>query len=88
LHHHLLHNRRNAATEKPAVIERSLYKVFGFMANRPALWSVAKKLGHYSQPLQNLVKGSALDPVKSWTQTRDLPLMPKESFKDWWRNRK
>jgi L-lactate dehydrogenase complex protein LldF len=88
LHHHLLHNRRNAAKEKPASIERSLYQIFGFVANRPALWAIAKKLGRFSQPLQNLVKGTALDPAKSWTQTRDLPPFAKESFKDWWRNRK
>jgi L-lactate dehydrogenase complex protein LldF len=88
LHHHLLHNRRNAAKAKPAFIERSLYQIFGFVANRPALWSIAKKLGRFSQPLQNLVKGTALDPAKSWTQTRDLPPFAQGSFKDWWRNRK
>jgi L-lactate dehydrogenase complex protein LldF len=88
LHHHLLQNRRNAAKEKPAFFERLAYQVFGFMANHPALWSVAKKLGRFGQPLQNAVKGSALDPAKAWTQTRDLPPQPKESFKDWWRNRK
>ena len=88
LHHHLLQNRRNAATEEPAFFERSLYQIFGFVANRPALWAVAKKLGRFGQPLQNLVKGTALDPAKAWTQTRDLPPMPKESFKDWWQKRK
>ncbi|HZL78793.1 MAG TPA: LutB/LldF family L-lactate oxidation iron-sulfur protein [Candidatus Limnocylindrales bacterium] len=88
LHHHLLHNRRNAAKAKPAFIEQSLYQIFGFVANRPVLWAIAKKLGRFSQPLQNLVKGTALDPAKSWTQTRDLPPFAKESFKDWWRNRK
>jgi L-lactate dehydrogenase complex protein LldF len=88
LHHHLLQNRRNAAKDKPAFFEKLAYKVFGFMANRPALWSVAKKFGWLTQPLQRGVKGSALDPAKAWTQTRDLPPQPKESFKDWWRKRK
>jgi L-lactate dehydrogenase complex protein LldF len=88
LHHHLLQNRRNAAKQKPSFFERLTYQIFGFVANRPALWSIAKKLGRFSQPLQNLVKGTALDPAKSWTQTRDLPPFAKESFKDWWRNRK
>ena len=88
LHHHLLQNRRNAAKGKPAFFERLAYKMFGFVANRPALWSMAKKLGRWGQPLQNLVKGTALDPAKSWTQTRDLPPLAGESFKDWWRNRK
>jgi L-lactate dehydrogenase complex protein LldF len=88
LHHHLLHNRRNAAKDKPEFFEQTAYKIFGFLANRPALWSAAKKLGRVGQPLQNLVKGTALDPARAWTQTRDLPPLAKESFKDWWRNRK
>jgi L-lactate dehydrogenase complex protein LldF len=88
LHHHLLQNRRNASAAQPAFFERLAYQMFGFVANRPALWDIAKKLGRLGQPLQNLVKGSALDPAKAWTQTRDLPPLAKESFKDWWRNRK
>jgi L-lactate dehydrogenase complex protein LldF len=88
LHHHLLHNRRNAAKEKPAFFERLAYQIFGFVANRPTLWAIGKKIGRFGQPLQNLVNGSAFDPAKAWTQTRDLPPLAKESFKDWWRNRK
>jgi L-lactate dehydrogenase complex protein LldF len=38
--------------------------------------------------LQNLVKGSPVDPAKAWTQTRDLPPLAPESFKDWWKKRK
>jgi L-lactate dehydrogenase complex protein LldF len=88
LHHHLLQNRRNAARAKPSFFERLAYEIFGFVANRPALWTVAKKFGRFAQPLQKLVKGSALDPAKAWTRTRDLPPLAGESFKDWWKNRK
>src|SRR5471030_1029430 len=88
LHHHLLQNRRNASKSKPAFFERLAYQAFGFVVNRPVLWSIAKKLGRFGQPLQKLVKGTAMDPAKAWTQTRDLPPLAKESFKDWWRNRK
>ncbi len=87
LHHHLLQNRRNAAKAKPSFMERLAYKLFGFVANRPALWSVVKKLGRRAQPMQKLVNGTALDPARAWTQTRDLPSLAKESFKDWWRKR-
>ena len=88
LHQHLLQNRRNAAKAKPAFFERLAYKMFGFVANRPALWAIANTLGRWGQPLQNLVNGTVLDPAKAWTQTRDLPPLARESFKDWWRNRK
>ena len=88
LHHHLLHNRRNASKEKPSFFERLAYKMFGFVVGRPGLWSLAKTIGRITRPLQNVVNGSPLDPAKAWTQTRDLPPPGKESFKDWWRNRK
>jgi L-lactate dehydrogenase complex protein LldF len=88
LHHHLLQNRRNAASEKPAFFERLAYKFFGLVASEPKFWWFAKKIGWLTQPLQKAVKGSALDPARAWTRTRDLPPMPQETFKDWWRNRK
>jgi len=88
LHHHLLQNRHHASAEKPAAIERLAYKLFAAVANDPTLWSLAKKFGWLTQPLQKPIKGTFLDPAKAWTKTRDLPPMPKESFKDWWRNRK
>jgi L-lactate dehydrogenase complex protein LldF len=87
LHHHLLQNRRNAAKAKPELLERLAYNIFGFVASRPALWSLAKKLGRFMQPLLNMVKGSALDPARAWTQTRDLPPVTAKSFKAWWRKR-
>jgi len=88
LHHHLLQNRRNASESKPAFFERLAYKTFSIVANEPKLWQLAKKAGWFTQPLQKAVKGSALDPAKSWTKTRDLPPMPQDSFKDWWSKRK
>ncbi len=88
LHHHLLHNRRNAAKTQPAFLEQMAYKLFSFVARRPALWSLGMTLARIGQPLQKLVKGTALDPAKAWTQTRELPPLAPESFKDWWRNRK
>ena len=88
LHHHLLQNRRNAAREKPSFGEENAFKLFAFAANRPKLWNFGRKMARLFQPLQNLVKGSPADPTKAWTQTRDLPPLAPESFKDWWKKRK
>jgi L-lactate dehydrogenase complex protein LldF len=44
LHHHLLHNRRNAATEKPSRLERLAYRLFAFVVNRPGLYQFGKEL--------------------------------------------
>jgi L-lactate dehydrogenase complex protein LldF len=88
LHHHLLHNRRNAAAEKPSALERLAYRVFAFVVNRPGLYQFAKEATRLFQPLHGLVKGSALDPARSWTATRELAPVADESFKEWWRNRR
>jgi len=88
LHHHLLQNRRNAAVQKPAFKEQTVFRVFVQLANHPKLWALAKKFARLAQPLQKFVKGTRLDPVRAWTQTRDLPEAAPETFKDWWRKRK
>ncbi len=87
LHHHLLHNRRNAATDKPSFFERLAYRAFAFAATRPWLWGFAKELGRLGQPFQKIVEGGPMDPAKAWTKTRDLPPLAQETFRDWWRNR-
>jgi hypothetical protein len=46
LHHHLLQNRRNAAAQRAIWWEKLAYKFFAFVANRPALFSLASKLCH------------------------------------------
>ncbi|MGB7749435.1 MAG: lactate utilization protein LutB domain-containing protein [Verrucomicrobiia bacterium] len=75
----------HAASARIAGLETSFRRV---IANRPALWSLGKKLGRLAQPLQRPILGTVLDPARAWTKTRDLPPLAKESFKDWWRKRK
>jgi L-lactate dehydrogenase complex protein LldF len=88
LHHHLLQNRRNAAAQQPTITGQIGFKAFVQLANHPKLWAFAKKFARLTQPLQKFVKGTRLDPGYRWTQTRDLPDVAPETFKDWWRKRK
>ncbi len=88
LHHHLLQNRRNAVKQKPALGEKIAFNLFAFGATRPTLWKFGMEMARLFQPLQNLLHRTPLDPVKPWTQSRELPPLAQESFKDWWRNRK
>jgi L-lactate dehydrogenase complex protein LldF len=88
IHHHLLHNRRNAMKEKPFWLEKLLYAGFVFMMRRPALYRLAGPLGAFFFPLQRLVNGSGLDPLRNWTATRTFPAPAAESFQDYWRKRK
>ena len=87
LHHHLLHNRRNAVKQKPSFGEKIVFKLFAFGASRPTLWKLLLELGRFFQPVQTVLHRTPLDPVKPWTQARELPPLAPESFKDWWRNR-
>ena len=88
IHHHLLQNRRNSVTKEPSALERLAYRGFAFLVNHPGIYQFAKELGRIFEPLRRRLQGTKLDPVKPWTQTRDLPPMPQESFKEWWRSRR
>ena len=87
LHHHLLQNRRNASGQKPAFLEQLAFKFFAFMITRPGLYQFVKQAGRLLQKLHPLVKGTRLDPAYAWTQTRDLPPIAPQTFKEFWRAR-
>lgn len=87
LHHHLLQNRRNASARKPSFFERLAFKIFARVINSPSLYQWTKRLGRIGQKFHPLIKGTAVDPAGSWTRTRDLPPIAKQTFKEYWRNR-
>ncbi len=88
LHHHLLQNRRNASRQKPSRVERLAFKVFAFVVNRPGLYQFVKRAGRVLQKFHPLVKGTRLDPAYAWTQTRELPPIAPQTFKEYWAGRR
>jgi len=88
LHHHLLHNRRNAVRQKPAFLERIAFKAFAFVMNHPSIYGAARHIGRWLQPLHAMVKGTRLDPAYPWTKTRELPPVARQSFREYWKTRK
>ena len=88
LHHHLLHNRRNAAKQKPSMVEKVAFKLFGWVVSRPRWYSFASRVGRFAQKLHPLIKSTRLDPAYAWTKTRDLPPIAPETFKEYWKKRK
>ncbi len=88
LHHHLLQNRRNSAAAKPSWWQKTAFKFFVPVANRRGLWKLVTRGGRLGQRLHPLIKGSRLDPAYCWTKTRELPPVAKQTFKEWWRQRK
>lgn len=88
LHHHLLHNRRNAMRQKPALLEKLAFRMFVLVMNRPAIYRLVRAIVRRLQNLHPLVKGTRFDPLFPWTKTREFPVVPAETFKEFWKNRK
>ena len=88
LHHHLLHNRRNAAIQRPAWIEKIGFRTFALAMNHPAFYSAVRSIGRWLQPLHRFIKGTRLDPMLAWTKTRDFPPIAQKTFKEFWSDRK
>ncbi len=88
IHHHLLHNRRNAAKEKPVWWERIIW--FGYVQSMTRPWTLrlGTRIGHWAQKLHPLVKGTIFDPVRAWTKTREFPEVAPVSFREQWAKRK
>src|SRR5437899_2671523 len=88
LHHHLLHNRRNASRQKPSLVEKLAFKVFAFVVSRPWLYRFTSRAGRLLQRFHPILKGTRLDPAYAWTKTRDLPPIAPQTFKEYWRTHK
>jgi L-lactate dehydrogenase complex protein LldF len=88
LHHHLLHNRRNAARAESSLSEKMIYRGFAFMMRRPGFYRIASWFARLAQPLQQLVSGTMLDPLRAWTRTRSFPAAARKSFREQWQERK
>jgi L-lactate dehydrogenase complex protein LldF len=81
LHHHLLHNRRNAVQSKfDSPIQRWMFRVWLATMQSPTAYAVASRCANLA-----LRWGIAEPLLKPWTATRDFPTPPKQTFKDYWR---
>ena len=84
IHHHLLHNRRNAARTAPGVFERLGHRLFVSVARRPWLFAAG---GWWFRKSLGLLKMLQPPLLKAWLATRDLPPAPPQSFRSQWRRR-
>ena len=87
LHHHLLQNRRNAIAQKPVWWEMPIFAGFAWFMRRPALYRFAAPMLRLFEPVMRAIRGMDIDPASMWTRTRDLPPVPPQSFKEYWRAR-
>ena len=81
LHHHLLHNRRNAVASRfDSPIQRLLFHMWLATMQSSMSYAIASRLGNLALRL-----GFAQPLLKPWTANREFPIPPKQSFKDYWR---
>ena len=88
IHHHLLHNRRNAAREKKVWWERAIWFGFRELMKRPWAYRLSARFGWLGQMLHPYLQNSGFDPLHAWTDTREFPQAATQPFGDWWRERK
>jgi L-lactate dehydrogenase complex protein LldF len=84
IHHHLLHNRRNAARTAPSRLEKLGHRLFVVAAARPWLFTAGGWLFRKSLGVLKVLRPPLL---KAWLASRDLPPAPPRSFRSQWRRR-
>jgi L-lactate dehydrogenase complex protein LldF len=87
LHHHLLHNRRNAVAVQPDPSEQLAFRMFAFLTRFPRLINLLARLSRPFLPFIQRFKPFLPAPIKAWTSSRELPSIARESFRDYWRKR-
>jgi L-lactate dehydrogenase complex protein LldF len=87
LHHHLLHNRRNAVTQQADAAERFAFRAFAFLTRFPSLLNRLARLSRPLMPLANRARSILPPPAKGWVASRDLPPVAAKSFRDYWKSR-
>ena len=81
LHHHLLHNRRNAVARKfDNLPQRVIFRVWLWTMQSRVRYAVAARIGNFA-----LRRGFAQPLLKPWTSKREFPIPPRQSFRDYWR---
>ncbi|WP_395298464.1 lactate utilization protein B [Kitasatospora hibisci] len=78
----LVHLREQVARRPGHRLERAAVAAAGYVLDRPALLAAAERALARSRRLHpRRLPG----PGRAWTDTRDLPQVPAEPFRDWWR---
>ena len=85
----LIHLRRRIVEEQQPRAERLAMNSAALAFSGPGWLSLAQKLGRLAQwPFAEGGRITSLPgPGAAWTATRDLPALPKQSFREWWKTR-
>lgn len=84
IHHHLLHNRRNAAQSTPGFWERIAHRLFVTVARHPFFFVTGGFLFRKTLGVMKFVKPPLL---RQWLSSRNLPTAPAKSFRSQWKSK-
>jgi L-lactate dehydrogenase complex protein LldF len=86
----LLHLRAKAVEAGAKPGERLAMNAAGWIFNGPRRFAAATRIGRLGQ--RPLIRGGRIvrlpPPLASWTRSRDLRPLSRESFRDWWARRR
>ncbi|MDY6050633.1 MAG: lactate utilization protein B [Corynebacterium sp.] len=87
----LVEMRYQKVRSHPALGEKTLMRLAELMWGKPALWKQVTRLVFLGRVLGKVPvsgNGTAITrlpgPLGAWTTTRDVPLPPTQSFRQWW----
>jgi L-lactate dehydrogenase complex protein LldF len=78
----LVHLRARVVDAKGRTPERAAMATAAWVMLSPRRWTRALRAVRFARMLRG--RRALPPPLSAWTQTRDLPMPPRQSFRDWW----
>jgi L-lactate dehydrogenase complex protein LldF len=85
LHKLILRNRRDYDRVAAPAFERAGFRMFVFLARRPALFRLAGRLAALGRPFYPLVGWVPFNYLRRWSRSRVLPRVSFAGFGGWWK---
>ncbi|MCP2098499.1 MULTISPECIES: lactate utilization protein B [Actinosynnema] len=85
----LVHLRERVVRAKPVTAESTAMRGLAWAMTSPTRWRRFLRAGRLGRLLggRRGVIGRMPPPLAAWTDTRDLPRPPEQTFQDWWESR-
>jgi L-lactate dehydrogenase complex protein LldF len=80
----LVHLRARVAESKGATPEHAAMATAAWTMRSPRRWTLALRALRIGRVLRR--RRALPPPLSAWTSSRDLPVPPKQSLRDWWRD--
>ncbi|MDX6217263.1 MAG: L-lactate dehydrogenase complex protein LldF, partial [Frankiales bacterium] len=81
----LVHLRERVVQQNPHRAEAAAMSAMAWAMRSPRRWTWALRLLRLGRPVSRLRR--VPQPLSAWTQSRDLPVPPQQTFRDWWGSR-